>query len=369
MSEEINNMQPKRKICKASLWSLLLCVLTIFISYIWTNVNIFIEVFVLCLFIFYFSLAIVGIVKVKRSDGKLKGYSYAIVGLILAIVMSYSTIGDIYMTCVFRKEVVKHINEKRNGSFMEEQEAFRIWKSDVNNPEKQARAAFVILKHMEDKEEFLTLGNVIQVLKGDFILLDEVGYSFDENGNLMSDEMRNQILFNDKKVTVGFTVMGSVDRVLYETTEEMRTGWSAWSWPQNISKFKSTPVVTGIFEDDVAESKLKQAAKKLIGKYRTEEEWYNFIQRLDTPSWPDLHQLPIITKTNGKRCSAKFYLVDGITDKIAKVFYHIKGKHIYYCDTWWLFNNDVWELISTENAKNIIDDYNINLKDERKKND
>ena len=226
-------------------------------------------------------------------------------------------------------------------------DANNTWKSISASPSDYAKSAYIIIRNMEIEKKQLTLGNVVDIL-GLPSYLSPIGYGFDESDNIAEESTRLQIIYDDKEVSIGFSVAGFVDAVLYKISHERWKGISSLSWPQKLSDLETFPVVTGNFDNISIANSLIFSANKLIEEYKYESDWFNLIV-----GWSHEQNLPI-SASQKSLCSAKTILIDGVSKNLAQVHYQIKGKYTLFYDTWWSYKNKKWEIISNEKAQSIL---------------
>ena len=219
-------------------------------------------------------------------------------------------------------------------------------------------AVLILIGNMSRNEHKpLILGNVINKL-GQPSFVNHNEYVFDESGNTMVEVPRTQIYYDNKNVMIGFSPLGFLTGVSYKVKPEEWKGYGCFSWSQAMLKSQKTPIVSeslGVAKRRIEE--LVKVANRLRNTNRSERDWYKFTFRDQYPANSDI-PIPNIYDV---ACSAKVFIVDVISEEIAKVHYQICDPHRLYIETWWLHTCDGWQMITAKKAEGIFRNYAVNL--------
>ena len=231
--------------------------------------------------------------------------------------------------------------------------AINVWNSSGASPEEYYESAMIILQHLELKKgQYLTFGNIFKTL-GPPTTVEEQEYVFNIEDDINDNMTRLEAQYENKGVKLLFTVCGFLKVVLlYEVSSE-RTGWSGCApihWPQNHSYSKTLPVVSGHFIGSQSTEELIKSAENMASNYPLVTDWLDLMINYDGAK--DV----MIRNSYPKQDKAKvtIVLVDGITEKLAKVYFNIVNTTTLYCDMWLAEEEGKWQIVSFEQAQQII---------------
>lgn len=229
--------------------------------------------------------------------------------------------------------------------------AIPVWNAPNLTSEQYYEAAKIIVQNLELNEgQFLTFGNILRVL-GYPSSIEKIGYYFDVDHNIEQDSTRFYIQYVDNKVKLSFTVSGFLDSIMFYKESQLQTIWTGCGpihWPQKYTYSNSTPVIAGKFEDSQFSNKLLKSIVKRLSNSYSQSDWLNFMLYSEVLKKQD----PL--KSEQKAVKVAIILIDGITGELAKGYFKITGPKSFYCDTWWQFKNDEWQMIPTKQAEAIL---------------
>lgn len=236
--------------------------------------------------------------------------------------------------------IIKRISQNDTSKLTIE-EYRSIWEADGFDPELYAKAAFAILSGNENTNIYLTPGNVIQILG--------VPSGSNVNGYQGADASRINLWFKNDQVSLAFSMRGPLESVVYEVAPQSRTGWGlSDNYPTSIPE-SEWPVTSGVF-NQTAPPVLVSKAESFAIEFQTESEWFPIIMKhfkdYPPPETPEGLDVP---------CKSQIMLIDGLRDDLVRITFSIKGKHEYWCDTWWHLEDNQWlRLPPHEGAKLIV---------------
>lgn len=249
----------------------------------------------------------------------------------------------------FENMVRQEIDEKAKTVAEQLEGAISIWNSPNISSEEYYESAMVIVQNIElGKEQFLTFGNILKAL-GPPTSIIEREYVFEIDNNIDPSLTRIEIQYKSDKVKLLFTVSGFLDSILFHKESSLQNAWTGSGpihWPQGYKYSKKLPIISGLFISPQSSQNLTDSVKKMLSSH-SEINWLDFM----------LYSEPLkeVEKLN-KESSTKVtvILVDGVTEKLAKVYFKIVNTQKLYCDTWWSQAGGKWQMISFERAKQII---------------
>lgn len=220
------------------------------------------------------------------------------------------------------------------------------WQDDEPNDMSYVDAAFNILSHVELIElKLLTLGNVINILGLPDQIKQDV-YDCQENGRWPYSSRMGVIYFR-QKVEIQFSSTGFVIHIVeYNAGSSLRKGVSVENWPDKYIYAESTPIITGVFSNTTLQNELLMEACALKSKLITFKEWKSVVS--EGAAVPKEKQ-PLLSS----EVKSKIMLIDGITDRCARVYYQIETTgSIFYFDSWWFYDDQSWKF---KKSKNVTD--------------
>lgn len=220
-----------------------------------------------------------------------------------------------------------------------------IWFSENKTPEVYSKSAYEILNYTKINNAVeLTFGNVIKVL-GSPTRFNCIDYVFDENDNIIGEESRTEVFYEDKKIMISFSARGFVDGVFWQIRPEEMTGTDNPDWQIRSNKEETQTIVAGILADyPKIALEISELSYSLIEKNVKERDWYEFIT----------DEVDVTDEEYNFPCKAKCSIIDGIANNLVRAHYVIEGKHLLYCDVWYQQIEGSWSIISADTAKEIF---------------
>lgn len=258
-----------------------------------------------------------------------KRWPFLVIGLVVGLSVGFvggTTVGFRASFDIQRKlsSLVQYARSDLN-------ENLSIWNADGHAPDVYAQAAHSILRRLPDQNIWPTPGNAIALLG----FPSGVGI----NGYQGDVASRINFMYRENKVSLGFSIQGPIESVVYFVEPEMSKGWGFPDDFKTSIPQSEWPYMSGTFRTNAPPSELMRQVHKLAEGLKTEGDWYPVIMRhfrsYPPPETPaELKDIP---------CKSSIMIVDGLRSDLAVVTFSIKGKNQYWCDTWWHLTNKKWE--------------------------
>lgn len=217
-----------------------------------------------------------------------------------------------------------------------------VWNTEGQMPKVYAQVAYSILSELPNKAIWPTPGNVIALL-GKPSGCNVNGYQGDVAPRL-------DLWYKSDKVSLGFSICGLIESVVYSVKPQERQGWEFTNFKKSIPS-SQWPYISGVFRTIEPPNELKSKALELSESLKTEGDWYPVIMRHFRDYSPPVTPEGLATIP----CKSKIMIIDGLRNDLAIITFSIKGQNQYWCDTWWHFENEKWHNISPHEGGKLIE--------------
>lgn len=196
-----------------------------------------------------------------------------------------------------------------------------VWNATDSAPEDYQKAAEIIVTNLGiNKEEWLTLGNVIKYfgIPGN---IEGLFPKTDADGNVLVIPYDFNIYYEDKKIRFDFSLSGFIESVMLVTHDgHGATGISKLYWPHDYNYAKNFPIYAGFKYDKQTNKFILKKMRQYILDSIDKGGFFANIEVL-TPQEKELIDIK----------NMKIYMIDGINEDLAKVYFEFSTKDMTVC--------------------------------------